>query len=119
MYVMQDALANIIGETLVFIELGELRVSRFPQGNGEVRRLIADLQEGVFESCDECGIGLFFSFGMWDRLGYEHFNNGAFYCRECDDKLYQEEFGDTDDDWYRGTNEFARQAELNSQFPSF
>lgn len=50
-------------------------------------------QAGSYEQCDECGKALWYSFGSQDRLGYEYFNNGCFYCGPCDRRLCEEEFG--------------------------
>lgn len=83
---------NVIGETLCFIEMGELRVHTWKvKGNGQVAALIADLQDGTWESCDLCGMGMFYTHGQWDRLGHAHFDSGAFFCDACNAKLYKEE----------------------------
>lgn len=47
---------------------------------------------GSYAYCDECGKGMYHSFSWWDN-NEANTECGAFYCRECDVKLCEQESG--------------------------
>ncbi len=57
---------------------------------------------GSYALCDHCDKAMWRSYGWWDRHEVDTMTD-CFYCRECNDKLYEEEFGGFAHDSYYDT----------------